>query len=577
VQLAANTLTDEDRRLLGELARRMEEHLPRITADWTDAILQALTPSSIEPEAYRQVIAYFGEVSLRAYVDHVGSGDFEAMYDFQYTTNREGAAASLGEGVTPLYDPKDVHLTMRAVAPVFGRWIERLFADQPEQVLRAKLAQERLGSQLALILSEAYSDAREAHLGEVRDNLRHALEISERLGSIGQAMVRSLDSEPVLDLALHTAAQLLTADGAAIWLPDRKGKTLRVHRMVGGDPSDRERLSGVGESLSGLTYQNNRPVKSVRSLPEEHRERVAAALRQRGIEAVLLVPLRAAGKAIGVLGVNCRVRRRFSPRDEHVLQTLADYVAIALENSRVHRVVRDALLETERLSHAKSEFVASVSHEIRSPISAFVGYVQILREGAFGPVTAEQCDTLDRLESIAESTLQLTSDLLDHTRADAGALPVRRATVPLAPLFDELGQTVRVQLAGRPIQFEARLAPEIESAWADPIRLRQILSNLLVNAAKFTAAGRIELSAGHSADGRAIEFVVSDTGIGIGARDRQHVFDLFYRADHHSGVSGAGIGLALSRQLAQLMDGDLEVQSELGKGTRFVLSLPVGG
>jgi len=572
--LPRDTPFPADRQLLMDLAHRLEPHIAEITADWVAAVERVLIPDAVDRDAYRQMLGYFVGTSMRAYVQFVGAGDLEGMYEFQYVTNREGAAASLGDGAMPLYDPKDVHLTMRAAAPVVTRWIERLYAGDVELELRVKLAQERLGARLGLILSEAYGDAREARLQAIRDERTRALEVSERLHGVGQVMVRSLDTEPLLDFVLRTAAQLLRADGAAIWLANREGTELRVHRVFGGEQNDRGRPAAIGESASGWAFQTNASVRSVRALPEPHRSHVGAALRQRGIEAILLVPLRAAAKPIGVFGVNCRVKRRFSPEDERVLQSLADYVAIALENARAHGEVRDALREMERLNHAKSEFVAAVSHEIRSPLSTFVGYVQLLREGAFGSVSTEQAATLGRLGAIAQSTLQLTSDLLDHARADAGALPIRPEAVAVAPLLRELDESVRLLIRGRPLAFDVRIDPGVESVLADPLRLRQILLNLLTNAVKFTERGSITLSAASADAGRRVELAVADTGSGIGADDLPRIFDLFYRAGNQAAISGAGIGLALSQQLAVRMQGTLHVASELGAGTRFTLSLP---
>lgn len=574
MRLAHDTLAAEERRLLAELAKRLDRHRDEVASDWVEAIVKAIRPPHIDAAQYQQMLRHFADVSLDAYVTHVGAGDLEAMYDFQYATNREGAEASLSEGATPLYQPREVHQTMRAIAPVIGEWIERLFCDDPTLVLRVKLAQERLGTQLGLILSEAYGDAREARLHQLRDDLAHALRTSERLAGVGQAVVRSLELEPLVELALRTAMQLIHSDAAALYLPKSEGDGLLVHRIVGGDPSDLGRTVPIGTSLSGWAFQSNRAARSPHVLPEPHRTRVKESLRARGVAATLVVPLRSAAKPIGVLAVSCRERRRFNDADEHILQSLADYVAIALVNARAHEEVHQALRETQRLNHAKSEFVAAVSHEIRSPLSAMMGYVQLLKEGAFGAVNGEQAATLARLESIAESTLALTNDLFDHARADAGALPVRLQDVSVAPLLAELAEQTRLQIGSRPIDVVASPADD-DHVTADPLRLRQILSNLLNNAAKFTEQGSITLASQRSPDGRRLLLSVADTGSGIEAGELPHVFDLFWRADRHTDIAGAGIGLALSRQLAQRMGGEITVESSLGIGTRFTVSLPL--
>lgn len=233
-----------------------------------------------------------------------------------------------------------------------------------------------------------------------------------------------------------------------------------------------------------------------------------------------------------------------------------------------------ALGEAERANEAKSQFVAAVSHEIRSPLNSLLGYVQLMREETFGPVTDEQAATLVRLEAIAHSTLRLTDDLLEHSRIEAGKLPVRIETIPLEPLISELRDTGRLLVEGRALHFHVTVSSDATAVQADPDRLRQILMNLLGNAAKFTTAGSVRLTIARATQTAMIEFSVRDTGAGISAHDLPRIFDLFYRADQSSKVGGAGIGLFLSRELATLMGGQLAAESELGKGSTFTLSLP---
>jgi signal transduction histidine kinase len=573
MMLPYDTLTAEDRDLLQEFAQRMRPHRDAIVSEWVEAVARAFTPPDADRGAYRQMLVHFVGLSLGSYIEYIGAGDFEAMYRFQYESNREGVRHQLGEGAMPLYNPREVHLTMRAAQPVVSRWIERLYAGDSDRVLRVHLAQERLGSQLALLLSEAYSDEREAQLREVSEHLRRTLTVAERLSTVGQAIVRSLDAEPVLDLALRTAIQLLHADGGGICVANRDGTGLQFRRMIGADQRDLGRIVDVGHSLNGWVYRMNRPARSFRVLPEADQLRVAEGLRARGVGAALIVPLRGPHRPIGTLGISCHAKRRFSDEDEQVLQSLADYVAIALENARTHADMRDALRSAERANHAKSEFVAAVSHEVRAPLSAILGYVQFLREGAFGPLSPEQLETVARLETITQTTVRLTSDLLEHARIEAGRLPVSIEPVALPPLFDELRGTLGVLIGQRPIRFETQIASGAERVRADPVRLRQILTNLLTNAAKFTPQGTIALTAARTVPDQ-VALSVRDSGVGIHPQDLPRIFELFYRAEQHADVGGSGIGLFLSQQLARLMNGQLTVESQLGRGSAFTLTLP---
>ena len=568
-----DTLSDTDRRYLQEFARRMQPHVEELIAEWTEAWLRQFPASGVDPDAYRQVIVYSMDNLMRPLFDLIAAGRFDDLYERQYSVNREGARAQLHKGSIALYDQRDLHVVGRLGQPIMLAWIGRMFPNDSTEALRVELAQERLGAQMATILSDAYSDEREGHLEKISDRLQRALVVSEHLRKVGHAIVQSLDVEPVLDVTVQTAMQLFDAQSSGLSLANRDGTAIQLCRLRGLHHWSVGHWLPLEDNLSGWVFRNNRAARSDR-LDADVSQRTRDAIRQMGIVSYQIVPLRIGGHAIGALGVSYLSERRFWDEDEHTLQQLADSVAIAIQNARVHAEVRDALRDAERANRAKSEFVAAVSHEIRSPLNALVGYVQLLRDGTFGAISDEQETTLERLDTIARSTLRLTDDLLENARIEAGKLPIRVQSVAVQPLLDELTETGRLLLAERPVRFEVTRAPNAITVRADPDRLRQILMNLLTNAVKFTPAGNVTLAAARSAQGDRIEFTVRDTGPGISPHDLPRVFDLFYRADGSNEVSGAGVGLFLSRQLANLMGGQLAVESHLAIGSVFTLSLP---
>jgi signal transduction histidine kinase len=551
----------------------MGPHKDAIGSAWGEAWVRALPARDVDAEAYRQVCHYLAREAVSKVYELLEAGDFEGLYEYQYENNREGARRQLGPGAVLVFNQRELHVAGRAGHSVISEWIDRVFGEDRLLATRVQLAQEKLGGQLDTILSEAYSDEREGHLEAMGDRLQRALEVSERLRQVGQAITQSLEIEPVLDLALKTAAELLQCDCAGLTLVNEEGTAHRLVRLHGGDTNDYPKgWQPIEGSLTGWVYLNNRPARSGRKAPPLS-DRPAVAAKALGVEAYVVAPLRERGRAIGTLGVYCRMPRGFTRDDEAVLQRLSDTLAIAIENARVHAEVRWALAAAEQANRAKSEFVAAVSHEIRSPLSAMLGYVELLRENTFGKLEPEQREIIERLDVITGSTLRLTNDLLDHARMEAGGLPVRTTTMPLAPLIDELGKTACLALGSLPVRFEARISPGADRVIADPDRLRQILINLVNNAVKFTAAGSIEIDVMRPAGTRTVTFTVRDTGAGISADHLPRIFELFYRADP-SAAGGAGIGLFLSRQLAQAMGGELTVESAVGRGTLFTLTLP---
>ena len=222
----------------------------------------------------------------------------------------------------------------------------------------------------------------------------------------------------------------------------------------------------------------------------------------------------------------------------------------------------------------KDEFLASVSHELRTPLNVVLGYVGLLLDHSFGPLEPSQRDILHRITKNASNLSHLINDLIDLSRIEAGRLRVEIASVELGPLFGDMRSVMDVLLASHDVVFESHLDPACGSVLADPDRLKQIVSNLLVNAVKFTEHGKIMLRA--EPLGGVIVVTVTDTGIGIPAAAHQAIFEPFRQVhDRARRAPGAGIGLSISSRLAQLMGGTLVVASEPGVGSQFTLTVPI--
>ena len=236
--------------------------------------------------------------------------------------------------------------------------------------------------------------------------------------------------------------------------------------------------------------------------------------------------------------------------------------------------LREMNLAMREAGVKKDEFLASVSHELRTPVNVVLGYVDLLLDHSFGPLELAQRDVLHRVAKNAGNLSVLINDLIDLSRIEAGRLKVEIGTVELAPLFTDLAGVMEILLAGHDVHFSASIAPGCARVSADPERLKQIVSNLLVNATKFTERGSITLSAEPRPDGSVV-LAVTDTGIGIPPTAQQAIFEPFRQVhDRSRRVPGAGIGLSISSRLAHLMGGSLTVESVPGHGSRFTLVVP---
>lgn len=218
----------------------------------------------------------------------------------------------------------------------------------------------------------------------------------------------------------------------------------------------------------------------------------------------------------------------------------------------------------------KNEFIANLSHELRTPLNTIVGYTDLLLDDDFGEMSDEMRAPIERISKSADNLRALINDLIDLALIETGRLRVEMKDVPLAPLFDELAALTEPMLRDKPIQFHYS-EPDSLAVKADATRLRQILTNLVGNAAKYTPQGEIEVRAEKRNGHVLIE--VRDTGIGVPKEEIQAIFKPFFRGTRRGNAAGVGLGLSMSARLAELMGGEITVESDPGKGSTFTLHL----
>jgi PAS domain S-box-containing protein len=266
-------------------------------------------------------------------------------------------------------------------------------------------------------------------------------------------------------------------------------------------------------------------------------------------------------------------------RDDH--GTLVGFAKITRDLTErmegQQRAIADArrLAEVEGLSRAKSQFLASMSHELRTPLNAIGGYAELIEMGLGGSVTDQQREYLTRIRTSQQHLLRIINDLLNYSRIESGKLSYEQEQVPLTAVMDAVATMVGPQAIAKRITLEASPLGDDVIALADRLKVEQIVLNLVTNAVKFTpASGRVTISS--RASGDQVEIMVTDTGPGVPPDRLEDIFEPFVQLGRSlsSGHEGAGLGLAISRDLARAMGGDVTVQSKAGKGATFTLSLP---
>lgn len=286
-----------------------------------------------------------------------------------------------------------------------------------------------------------------------------------------------------------------------------------------------------------------------------------------------------------------RLRAEAKSRAAVASRALASYQQRALQMEIIRQQNEDLDRLTAELTHAKaieeeharqletayrlkSEFLANFSHEIRTPLNAIIGYADLLSREEGSRLTPHGRRDLTTIKNNARTLLALINDILDLSKIEAGHMEVIREPVELTDLVEECLSTVRELLKGKDVELRSTLDEQASRVFTDPLKLRQILLNLLSNAAKFTEMGEIVVTV--EVHGTTLEMVVEDTGIGIPADQLPHVFEKFRQVDgsHRRKVGGTGLGLAIVRELTRLLNGRVEVRSTVGRGSAFTVELP---
>jgi two-component system NtrC family sensor kinase len=390
----------------------------------------------------------------------------------------------------------------------------------------------------------------------------------------------TFDLQTVLDTLVESAARLCEAPMVSIV---RLKDTVYRHAASYGLPPEihaqmltfqLERGSG---SVAGRVALEGKPVQilDVQTEPDYN----VAAMRKAGAHTILGVPLLREGIPIGVLVLMRRLVRPFTDKQIDLVATFADQAVIAIENVRLFEEIQDKNRQLQQASEHKSQFLASMSHELRTPLNSIIGLTEMMVSNAARFGTEKALEPLRRVNAAGTHLLSLINEILDLSKIEAGKLELNLEPVNLPKLIDEVIGTAGQLAEKNKNRLLVEAQENVGALNADPMRLKQILLNLLSNACKFTKRGEVALRVRKVADGREwVELSVADTGIGLTAEQQAKLFQDFTQADSLTArrYGGTGLGLAISRKLARMMGGDVTVASEAGKGSVFTVRLPVG-
>jgi GAF domain-containing protein len=403
------------------------------------------------------------------------------------------------------------------------------------------------------------------------------------LGEVGQAVSSTLDLQTVLSTIVGHAVQLSGASGGVVYEYDEAKQEfhLRASQRMEDEVVEALRATPVrlGQGATGQAATTRAPVQFPNIL--EQRESTATTVRpivaRLGYRSVLAVPLLREGKIMGALTVWRKEVGDFSPEVVNLLQTFATQSALAIQNARLFREIEDKSRQIEAANRHKSEFLANMSHELRTPLNAIIGFSEVLGERLFGELNEKQAEYTDDILTSGRHLLSLINEILDLSKVEAGRMELELATFDLPLAIDNARTFVRERATKHGITLDVAVDERLGDFVGDERKIKQILLNLLSNAVKFTPeGGRIGMKA-RQADG-AVEISVSDTGIGIAPEDQPKIFEEFRQVggDYAHKVEGTGLGLTLAKKFVELHGGRIWVESEVGKGSKFTFTLPIG-
>ncbi len=433
-----------------------------------------------------------------------------------------------------------------------------------------------------LIHKAQAADRLEQQVKERTAELAQSVDELHALGDVTQAVNSSIDVETVLATIVAKAVQLSGTQAGSIYVFDDAVQEFRLRATYGMDDKliaeIKDRHMHIGDTAIGIAAARRMPIQ-IADVQSDPSSPVLDVIVRAGFRAWLTVPLLGTDRVVGALVIRRKAPGEFPKHIVDLLQTFAAQSVLAIQNANLFAEVAEKSQQLRMASEHKSQFLASMSHELRTPLNAIIGLTEMMVTHAprFGTDKAQE--PLQRVHRAGTHLLGLINQVLDLSKIEAGKLELNPQSVELTPLVEEVVGTAR-QLAE---QNNNRLAIEahenLGSLTVDPMRLRQILLNLLSNACKFTKEGEVTLRARKLANGgNWIEFAVADTGIGMTPEQQAKLFAEFTQADATTAqrFGGTGLGLAIARKLARLMGGDVTVASEPDKGSVFTVRLPRG-
>jgi len=412
---------------------------------------------------------------------------------------------------------------------------------------------------------------------------------SERREEI-QKLLKEL-SQDITSLAIDSLLKKLTEKVREVFKVD-----VCEVRVLKGDKWSLMGISGVDPNLVPFSLdvtvygrlewiiENRRPLMIPDSIQEGSLP-PGETVKALGVRGYLGVPLFSrGGEVIGVLRALTYQPREFAQKEVDLIQQLANGAAVAIENARLFEELQKKSQEVEEAYRTKSEFLNTMAHELRTPLNVLIATMQLFRDGFYGALSEKHITGFEPMERNARNLLDLISGILELARLEAKRVPLQIEEFLFKEIIDEFESSFMPLVREKGLELRFRLDDPMIKLKTDKSKIKAIIQNLLGNAVKYTDSGEIEVRVSAFLDGQAsgsqgksLSILVRDTGIGIKESDLPHIFQAFYLAEgvNRRKYPGSGLGLCIVERLLEMLGGNIQAQSEWGKGSTFTVTLPL--
>lgn len=534
-----------------EAARLMLPRREEIAGRWADKYLASpIRVRNLDDQQARRMICRL----LDLFLDTIKRGDFDAYYRGLVDIGREYA----GMGIAYSNLILSVHIYEEVVDPI----LVEAYTDR-RRMLDTLLSLDRLNHNALAVLASTYF---RSSLEEIRERNRQLSVVN----SVAITVSQTLETTRLLEGALDRIVQDLGFDYAEILLLDESQHRLYPAAFRGISPKFAQELEefAVGEGLTGIVAESGRSlfISDIENDPRFLRTRAY----KQGLKSALGIPLIARKRVVGVMIIYSQTSEPPDENDQQLLNTVGSQIGSAIENATLYRQLQDRAEELAEANRRREQFISLVAHEFRGPLTVIIGYGQMLgRPGAQNQAANQK--TAETIVTQAKRLARLVDDLQDVSQIESGRFEMVRERFDLVELAREIVRTQQATTKKHQLVLKAPKQP-VEGDW-DRDRLAQALVNLLSNAIKYSPdGGPVTLSI--EPEDHCVDLTVSDQGIGIARQDFPRLFLPYSKLYREQPIKGTGLGLFITLGIIKAHRGSLWVDSEVGKGTSFHISLP---